>query len=318
MSIKTLFKLWDEFWFSETSPLAVAVFRILMGFIMILFVLLLTQDMLVWFGQYGLISNQTERNFAQVVGLNLLNLARDNDTFLLAFFVVFFAASLCMTIGYKTRVSVLVVFLCLNSLYHRNAFLFNSGDTYMRVMSFWLFFAASGNALSIDHLLNLKRNRAPESREEAEKFNYKSVSIWPMRLLQLQLALVYFHTFVAKFWGDTWVNGTSVYYSSRIEDLVRVKLPYVFDNLWTCQLLTWGTLVIELALFTLIWIKEFRYYVIALAIVFHLTIDLHMNIPLFEWIMMFSYVLFIDNQDLQKGLLRIRQKFPALFPTLRD
>lgn len=299
MPLKTLSKLWDQFWFSETSPLVVAVFRILIGIILILFILLLTCDLFVWFGQYGITSNQTARNFAQFVGLNVLNINRDNDGFLLAFFTLFFLAAVSMTVGYKTRLSTFIVYLCLTSLYHRNPFLFNSGDTYMRVMSVWLIFSASGQALSLDNWLKGK---------QSADLIYKPVSIWPQRLLQLQLNLVYLHTVVAKAWGDSWVDGTAVYYSTRIEDLVRVKIPYIFDQLWLCQFFSWGTLVIEAALFSLIWIKELRYYVIVLAVFFHLMIDLHMNIPLFEWIMIFSYVLFIDSEDLRRFLLWGRSK----------
>lgn len=292
MSIKTILDLWDKFWFSEASALPVAAFRAAFGFIISLFILLLSADIFVWFGKEGITSNQTVRNYTQAVGLNILNFAKDNDTFLVVFFIVFFLAALSMMVGYKTRWSVIICWLCMNSLYHRNPFLFNSGDTYIRVTLFWLIFADSGALFSVDHYL--------ASKGQTAKTDDKLVSIWPQRLLQLQLALVYFHTVVAKIWTDPWIDGTAVYISSRIEDLQRIHLPYVFEHLWTCQLLSWGTLIIEAALFSLIWIKELRYYVIALAVMFHLIIDLHMNIPLFEWLMIASYIVFIDGRDIER------------------
>jgi hypothetical protein len=184
----------------------------------------------------------------------------------------------------------------------------------MRVTVFWLIFAASGNALSIDRL----RNKSKTVDLPGPAFeNYKPVSIWPLRLLQLQLTLVYLHTFVAKFWGASWFDGNAVYYSSRVEDLKRFPLPYIFDHMWTIKFLTWSTLGLEFCLFTLIWIKETRYIVLACGVIFHLTIDYHMNIPFFEYLMIVSYVLFIDPKDLARGLRliqgRLGKKEPQVF-----
>lgn len=310
MPINTLFKLWDQFWFSECSPLAVALYRIFFGIIQTIFVLLLTEEMSVWFGEKGILGNQTVSNFNGSVRLNVLNFDPANPHLLMALFVIFFLASICLVLGYKTRLAAIVSFILYSSLYHRDPFLFNSGDTYMRVSCFWLIFSAAGQALSLDSWLENKRKGLVDPM--FTDFKYAPVSMWAYRLLQLQLALVYLHTMVCKFWGPVWYDGTAVYYSSRIEDLIRVKLPYVFENLWTINLLTWGTLILETGLFTLIWIKELRYYVIACAIIFHLIIDLHMNIPLFEWEMIISYVLFIEAKHLERALVYIREKLKKL------
>lgn len=307
MSIKVIFDLWDKFWFSEGSPLIVAVFRILYGLLLLAFIALLTPDMFIWFGHFGIVSTQSVRDFNKDVLLNLLNICRDNDLFLVAFFTIFFMASVCLTIGYKTKLATVIVYLALTSLYHRNQLLFNSGDTYMRVCAFWLMFAPTGKALSIDHLLSKK-----DDSTAYPAFTYKPVSLWSLRLLQLQLTLVYCHTFFAKAPGSVWVEGTAVYYSSRIEDLTRISLPYVFEHLWTIYFLSYSTLVIELALWTLIWFKEFRYIIIFIAIIFHLTIDLHMNIPLFEWMMIASYSLFVYEADMRKILTAITNRLPWL------
>jgi len=163
-------------------------------------------------------------------------------------------------------------------------------------------FAASGNALSADRWIKKKNNQDLGDTNGPDFENYKPVSAWPLRLLQLQLALVYCHTWYRKFWGPTWFDGVAVYYSSRVEDLKRFPLPYVFENMWTIQFLTWSTLVLEFALFTLIWFRETRYFVLAGAVIFHLAIDYHMNIPFFEWLMITSYVLFIYPEDLARFL----------------
>ncbi len=304
MSIYTILQAWDRFWFSEVSPLSVAVYRILLGCLTIAFILLLIPDLFVWFGSHGMCSNQAvaDWNNGHAVFLNLFSFFPDNDQFLVVFQCVFFCAAVALTLGFHARVAATICYLCLTSLYHRNPFIFNAGDTYLRVSTFWLIFSASGNALAIT-------GRKQRSNPEGKFNNYKKVSIWPLRLLQIQLATVYWHTFFCKIVGGPWIDGSAVFTASRIEDLQRLPLPYVFEHTWTINLLTWGTLGIEGALFTLIWIKEFRYWVIAFAVIFHLTIEYHMNIPLFEWLMIVSYILFFEPEHLACGLTWLRNKF---------
>ncbi len=304
MRLSVILAAWNEFWYSETSPLSVAIYRILLGLITIIFVLLLIPDLFVYFGSQGICSNQAVADWVngRAVFLNVLSFFPDNDKFLVAFHCFFFLAAVALTLGYKTRLAAAACFICLTTLYHRDPFIFNSGDTYLRVSTFWLIFSASGDALAID---GLKKRR----NEEANFDNYKPVSIWPLRLLQLQLCTVYCHAFFCKIVGGPWMDGTAVFTSSRLEDLRRLPIPFIFENRFTVAFLSWSTLILECSLWTLIWIKEFRYWVIAMAVIFHITIDWSMNIPLFEWLMIVSYVLFIDNQDLARLLTSMRNKF---------
>ncbi len=92
----------------------------------------------------------------------------------------------------------------------------------------------------------------------------------------------------------------------------RLPIVYIFDHLWTVKLLTWTTLVVEFSLCFLIWFKPIRYYVIALGIIMHLVIDWSMLIPQFEWIMIASYILFIEPDDLQKLFTCFRTCFKQL------
>jgi len=298
MSYSDLFKLWDKFWFSETSPLTVAAYRMLLGILSFLTFLFLLPDLYIFYGSKGITTFGGVTDWTGTTGLTIFNLVPENDAFMTACVAVFVIASATLALGFKSRLSAIILFIAFNALYHRDPFILNSGDSYMRVSVFWLIFAASGNAISLDRWLKKKRNQDLGDSSGPDFDNYKPVSAWPLRLLQLQLALVYGHTFYRKFWGASWFDGVAVYYSSRVEDLQRFPLPYVFEHMWTIQFLTWATLVLEFALFTLIWFKETRYIVIALAVAFHLTIDYHMNIPFFEYLMISSYVLFIYPQDL--------------------
>jgi hypothetical protein len=299
MPIAEIFKAWDKFWFSQGSPLPVALYRIMFGWLCFWNYVFLLPDLYVWLGSRGITTRQGVCDWTGMNGLTVFNFFPDNDAFMTTCFAIFMLASVALCLGYKSRLAAAIIFVGLNAVYHRDPFILNSGDCYMRVSCFWLMFAPSSKALSLERLLN-KHNDDVAGAPAFE--NYKPVSIWPLRLLQLQLTLVYCHTFVKKFWGSAWIDGSAVYYSSRVEDLHRFPLPFVFDHMWTIKFLTWSTLGLEFALFTLIWIKEIRYWVLAAAVAFHLTIEYHMNIPFFEWLMIVSYVLFVYPTDLARWL----------------
>src|SRR5258706_279641 len=111
-----------------------------------------------------------------------------------------------------------------------------------------------------DHLFGKKRGTAPE-----DPWQIRS-SCWTQRLLQLQLSAVYCQAFFVKTNVAVWQNGTAIYYISKLEEMARLPVPFFFDHLWTCQLLTWGAMAIELSMFTLIWFKPLRYYVLIAAV----------------------------------------------------
>ncbi len=66
--------------------------------------------------------------------------------------------------------------------------------------------------------------------------------------------MVYLFTVWAKARGERWFGGTAVSESLRVDDLMRFGLPDALtDSVLLANLLTFGTLAVELALALLIW-----------------------------------------------------------------
>lgn len=291
MSLNSIKNLIDNFLFAPASPYPVAAFRIFFGLMILQNALLLLPDIILWYGKDGIFLDRTNTVLEPFVSLNILNLIPGDNNWLIAVFTIYIIASITLTIGYKSRISSIIVWLVFVSLYHRNCYLLNSGDTFIRVIAFWLMFAPTGAAWSLDHFLRQKKHGA--------KFN-ELVPNWGLRCLQMQFCFVYYHAVVTKAPGWPWVYGTAVYISSRLEGLARFPLFISPEIFAISKLISWATLLIEFALFTFIWIKELRYYVMALAICMHLTIDWSMNIPQFEWMMVGTMLLFVYPKDFAK------------------
>lgn len=285
---------WDKFFFSPVSPYPVAAYRILQGCIYLQFALALGPDLKIWYGYPGIILDST----IAADGVNKLNVLRycTTNEWVFAVWLIAIAACACLTIGLQTRLASIILFVILVTYSNRNSYLLNAGDTYLRTVAFWLVFAPSAEVWSIDSWL--KNRRKPPFDP--------LISAWVWRALQLQLCFVYYSAFFTKTSGWYWSSGEAVYIASRFESLFRLPLPISFDDAFVASIFTYGTLAVEAALYTLIWVKELRYYVIAMGLCLHLTIDWCMSIPMFEWMMIMSFVLFIDSIDITNFVAAMR------------
>lgn len=297
--IDTIKNNWNTFWFKETSPAPLCLFRILFGILLLIAGALLIPDAITWFGDKGLMSWTTALAYTGGDRLNLMHLFGPSDTVIYSLLGIYMLASLSLCLGFKPRICAAIVFIILTTLHHRNPAVMNSGDTLTRIFAFLLVFAPSGAMYAVG-----SHNKQDNAGGPPQ------IQVWAQRLMQVQFTLVYIQTVLGKLEGDTWRNGTAVYFASRLEELYRLPVPILFDNIFTLKLLTWGALLIEASLASLMWSKPpLRYYVLGAGVVLHLGIEWSMNIPVFEWLMIFSYVLFVEPDHVEAAVARIKRAF---------
>lgn len=291
MSLKALIAAWDRFFFKPASPLPVALFRIAFGLLVV--AMLATQSMPdwdFWYGPQGPVQPDFLRDYffrCPVFDFFDIVPAWANH----ACMWVVFGAAVCVTIGLFTRFSSVLLWLCLVSIDHHNPWNLSGSDDMMRFLSFCLMFTYSGEMLSVDSWW--KRKFHPEQVRT-------TFPPWGQRMIQIQLALAYWGASVAKIGGHQWIDGTAVYYSSHLQDFSRLPVGHLFDSLAFCQFLSWSTLVVEVALWSLIWVKELRYWVLLGGLGLHIGIDYSMSLPIFEMEFVAAYLTFIEPDDLLK------------------
>jgi hypothetical protein len=292
VTLKFLTESWNRFFFSVESPLPVCLFRIFYGLMVLTTIMLLRPDWLNWYGKHAWIGLPTVQRMEPGTRLNLFTVLPQNDAWIQALFWVFAVSAVFLTLGFLTRLSSVLVFLCLASIDQRNLYILHGGDTFLRVAGFFLMFAPAGAALSVDRLLRVWRGK--------EGLAIVPVRPWAQRMLQFELSLLYFAAFCWKIEGASWVNGTALYYVHHLDELRRFPIPSVLLHPAAIKLETWATLALEFSLGILIWIKEFRYYILAAGVVLHLFIEMSLNIPLFEWDVLCGYILFVNAADLSR------------------
>jgi hypothetical protein len=291
---------WDEFFFTPISPATIGLFRICFGIVVFLSVLGKYPHREIFYGGDAIVSSATTGHHFPKPEWIYFRWVPDGDPALAIYFQVILAATICLIFGLCTRVSSILVFIGLISLSNRNFFIDNSGDDLMRINSFFLMFTQAGAAYSIDRWIRVRRGKeGPELTPRAP---------WAQRLLQLQVAYLYLDTFILKLPGEGWMDGTALYYALRYLELRRFDFHYMFYYLWQIKLATWSVMAGEFSLAILIWVRPLRYYLIFIGIMLHTGINLTMQFPVFQYVMIASLINFIYPEDIERVFTKIGQR----------
>ena len=210
-------------------------------------------------------------------------------------FAVFsaFMLSACFTaLGLFSRLATATLFITVTSLHHRNIYILHSGDTIIRLMSFFLMLAPSGAAFSLDRI-----RRVYLGRESPTVLS--TVQPTAFRLMQIQLCLIYFSTGFWKATGGMWMDGTAVFVVNQVGQFERFPIPGIMRTLWFSKMMSWYTLAVELGAPFLLWFKETRLVMLVCLVALHAGLEYTMNIQLFQPIIVSVFVLFLTEGEIR-------------------
>jgi hypothetical protein len=187
-----------------------------------------------------------------------------------------------MTIGLATRPATFLAWLLTVTFHVRLTWVLNGGDALFRAGLFYLMLAPSGATWSVDRWF-WPRTASPK------------IAAWPVRLMQIQLALLYFATGVAKLPAD-WISGQAVYWVLNDVALTRWAYASFPVPMLVCRLIAWSTLVFELGFPLLILFRRVRPWLLAFGVAFHLGIWLSTEVGWFSPITLCWYALFLEPE----------------------
>ncbi len=315
---RSLWRMLYDFWTRPICAEPLALFRILIGIVLLLSLLTsfgprLPLDL----GPDGLCPGRAADDWIKRSGRFCLLRGPVNLPFLEAFvpaqtvqewrewcdapahaawlFAVLTAAVACMTLGIGTRLSTLIAWALFISFNQRLPWVLNGGDSMMRCALFYLLFAPAGAVWSLDSLL-WRRSQPKESPV--------LIPPWSVRLMQIQLAVVYLFTGVSKLndgWpGNEWINGEALYWV--LNDLSLTRWPYFWlpVPMLLCRLLSWGTLALELGFAFVMALPRGRYtfylrsFMLLAGVALHVGILVHTEVGWFSPATLCWYVLFLN------------------------
>lgn len=197
--------------------------------------------------------------------------------------------------GWRPTIWLLVAFVLLVSVQRRSPVILNSGDIILRDLTLLLALTPTGAAMSLDRVRKHGRDAF---------FTSALVAPWGLRLVQLQMMVVYIFAFWSKS-GELWTNGTAVSTVFRLDDLQRFAVPdFIVSNVMIIAMLTWLTLIVEIALGMLLWAKRLRPILITLGVLLHLSIDMSLLVGFFGIAMIAGLMTFLDADRLDERIRR--------------
>ena len=287
---------WERFWFEPVETSTFALFRIAFALVMLGWTLSLSPGLYSFFSNDGVLPEQPD--YPDDARWGLLAVF-ESDIALTVVFFLLLIATIALLFGFRTRLAALVVFVCLVSFTRRNPYVLNSGDQLLQVLAFFVVLMPAGVSLSADRWLKRGENF----------WEFPARSIWPLRLVQVQVSILYLAAVWEKVRGSSWNDGTAVSYAFRIDDIARFPVPdFVTDSLLIVNLLTYGTLAVELALGILVWNRVLRPWVLLAGIALHLGIDYSVRVGFFSYAIFVAYIAFLPPQTASALILSTRDR----------
>ena len=139
----------------------------------------------------------------------------------------------------------------------------NAGDTIRGITLFYLMLCPSGAAWSVDRIIQRRRLGTTFP-----------AYVWPwgLRLLFIQLVLIYFMNGLYKVTGTNWLAGDSLYYVLCDLTLTRFSFAQLPIPFVVTQVSTWLVLAWELSFPLLVLFRRTRWLALAIGVAFHLGI----------------------------------------------
>jgi uncharacterized membrane protein YphA (DoxX/SURF4 family) len=144
-------------------------------------------------------------------------------------------ATVCLLVGYQTRLAAVVVWLLSTSFANLNGYIDNGGDQVRYIITLYLMLTPCGAAWSLDAWLRRRRGSL---------LGPARVYPWALRLLFVQMVLIYWTNGLYKVTGYDWQHGDSLYYVLGDLTLSRwsyaeFPIPYSLTRLLSWTILGW-------------------------------------------------------------------------------
>ena len=228
-------------------------------------------------------------------------------------FWVTIATGITALVGFRTNISLLIyaignIFLTayiysFSDLHHREAV--------MAVMLLALAISPSGKVLSVDNRMGKGFNGLVDST--AASSTHSPYAYWPILLLQVFFALMYFSAVVWKHEsGLGWANGFTlqaylVQDGIRHDSSIALWLSQFHYFIYFVQLIV---VTFQATFFLIIFFPKLRWIYIPLGLVLHIAILLTLTAPFYQWIALyFGFIPWSNLREIISGRRRLIDLF---------
>lgn len=270
---------WERFWFEPVPPDSYALLRIAFGLLGILHLIGATPIPMFW----------TPAGIMPIAGAGLgvraaLSGGAVGVLFGWAFYFGLLIAFGAMTLGAFTSWVVPLCFLGSVAEGAWNRLPLSSAYQVLVAVLFYLMWADCAGAPSLDAW---RAGRAGSTVR-------RQPSIWPLRLIRFQVALLYLNSGLWKLTGVPWQNGSAVHYVLNMNIFHRFPggVPVALD--WTLVSATYLTVFWEVGFAFMLFNRWTRIVALAAGVLLHAGLWASLELGPFSAMMIASYLAFLD------------------------
>lgn len=290
--MKKIWKVWDHFWFSPQNLLGLAFMRITLCGTMFYLYLIRIFNL-----HYYTDSSWIPKSLALDVmadyyrPLFLWCFWPDSMNFLMHLLLVIFLALL--TLGIGGRWLMWITWIIDVGFIQRNYAVNFGADIIAALFLFYMSFTQSCERLSILNFLTKKK-----------QFKQADIlSSLMIRMMQVQISVIYAYTGWEKLKGGSWWDGTALWSVMANPQMTTMDYSFLRAVPWTIPLVAYLTILFEVYFPVLVAWRKTRYPLLLMGLLFHSGIAIFMGLWPFAAVMVSTYFLFIDANFLESRIV---------------
>lgn len=267
---------------------SLAVFRICIGLIVVVEVLLRARNFSLFYTEGGLIPQAVATGRTGESAFSVYFYTTDS-TVIAVLFAIQILVALLLVVGYRTRTATVLTFLLMVSLDHHNPIVLSYADTLLRLLLFWAIFLPLGERWSIDAV-------------HADREPRQTVATFATALALGQMCYMYVRNGIHKLEGDAWLDGTATPTILARDDFTFLLGEYTHHMTPLLELGTYLWTGMMLFGFLLFFAPgRLRYPLLPLYFGGHALFALTVRIGMFPYVAMAGLLLFIPPQFWRDG-----------------
>ena len=286
-------ELWFKIWFQDKNTVPLEVTRMGVGFLLFInYVMFSPSDVVALYGESGIFNRAVVPEMSQFASFSFF-VYFDQAWQLLTFHYVFVALCFCLFVGWQTRWVKWFVLIGHISYFNRNEFLFYGVDTVAIALLLILCIAPIGSALSLDRVRKVRKHKREHGLEATLPLPTSQRGFACQRLMQLQMAVIYFSAGIEKLYGDMWWSGVAPWVALNNNETAFFPMGLLADHFWLVNIMAFGTILIEVSYTFLIWGYKTRPYLLVAALFLHFNIAVMMGMYYFAIMMICGHLAFM-------------------------
>jgi hypothetical protein len=293
-----IWKVWDYFWFSPQNLLGLALMRItLCGTMFYLYFIRMFN--LHYYNDASWIPKSLALDVMPEFykPMFLWCFWPDSMNFLVHLLLIIFLGLL--TLGIGGRWLMWLTWIINAGFIQRNYAVNFGADIIAALFLFYMSFTQSCERLSFWNFLTRKNVQIKKS---------DVLSSLMIRMMQVQICVIYAYTGWEKLKGGSWWDGTALWSILANPQMTTMDYSFLRGIPWIIPILAYLTILFEIYFPVLVSWNKTRYSVLILGFLFHSGIAIFMGLWPFAAVMVSTYFLFIEADILEKKVVSIWDK----------